>query len=105
MRDARGQPEGAMYSEEHSIHAGRSQLRELSLFSGAGGGLLGSKLLGWRTVGYVEFNTYCQNVIKARIRDGLLDNAPIFGDIHEFIREGHAEAYAGNVEVISGGFP
>ena len=29
-------------------------MRELSLFSGAGGGLLGTKLLGWQTVGYME---------------------------------------------------
>ena len=31
-------------------------MNELSLFAGAGGGLLGSKLLGWRCVGYVENN-------------------------------------------------
>jgi len=29
---------------------------ELSLFSGAGGGLLGTKLLGWICIGYVEIN-------------------------------------------------
>ena len=31
-------------------------MNELSLFSGAGVGLLGSLLLGWNTIGYVEFN-------------------------------------------------
>ena len=56
-------------------------MRELSLFSGAGGGLLGTKLLGWQTVGYVEFNEYCQKVLKQRILDGIFDEAPIFGDI------------------------
>ena len=81
------------------------QLRELSLFSGAGGGLLGSKLLGWKAVGYVEFNKYCQQVLEARIREGYLDEAPIFGDIRQFIEEGYAEAYAGHVDVISAGFP
>ena len=81
------------------------QLRELSLFSGAGGGLLGGKLLGWRTIGYVEFNEYCQQVLQARIRDGFLDDAPIFGDIREFNEGGHAEAYAGYVDILSAGFP
>lgn len=80
-------------------------VRELSLFSGAGGGLLGTKLLGFRHVGYVEWNEYCQQVIAARIRDGNLDGAPIFGDIDTFISEGYADAYKGMVDVVSGGFP
>ena len=56
-------------------------MRELSLFSGAGGGLLGTKLLGWEHCGYVEFNEYCQKVIKARIKDGILEDAPLFTDV------------------------
>jgi len=56
-------------------------MNELSLFTGAGGGLLGSILLGWRTVGYVEWDDYCQQVLSQRIHDGLLHEAPIFGDI------------------------
>jgi len=80
-------------------------MRELSLFSGAGGGLLGSKLLGWKTIGYVEFNDYCQRVIAQRIKDGIFDDAPIFGDIRAFIREGYAAVYQGMVDVITAGFP
>ncbi len=80
-------------------------MRELSLFSGAGGGLLGSKLLGWKRIGYVEFNDYCQRVIKARIEDGILDKAPIFGDIRTFICEGYAASYTGLVDVLTAGFP
>jgi DNA (cytosine-5)-methyltransferase 1 len=80
-------------------------MRELSLFSGAGGGLLGSLLLGWEPIGYVEFNSYCQQVIAQRIADGILPNAPIFGDIRTFVSEGYAAAYTGLVDVISGGFP
>jgi len=79
-------------------------MHELSLFTGAGGGLLGSHLLGWSSVGYVEFNDYCQRVIRQRIIDGILPNAPIFGDIRTFISEGYAEAYQGMVDVITGGF-
>jgi DNA (cytosine-5)-methyltransferase 1 len=66
------------------------KLRELSLFSGAGGGLLGSKLLGFQCIGYVEWDAYCQAVIKARQADGLLDVAPVFGDVREFVRSGVA---------------
>jgi len=80
-------------------------MRELSLFTGAGGGLLGTLLLGWRTVGYVEVNTYCQQVIAARIKDGFLPEAPIFSDVRAFIREGYAKAYQGMVDVITAGFP
>ena len=80
-------------------------MRELSLFSGAGGGLLGTKLLGWEPIGYVEWDDYCQRVIAARIRDGYLPNAPIFGDIKAFIDSGCAELYRGITDVISAGFP
>ena len=31
-------------------------MNELSLFTGAGGGLLGTHLLGWKPVGYVEYD-------------------------------------------------
>ena len=80
-------------------------MKELSLFSGAGGGLLGTKLLGWEHCGYVEFNDYCQRVIAQRIDDGFLDEAPIFSDIKAFISDGYADAYKGMVDVVTGGFP
>lgn len=80
-------------------------MRELSLFSGAGGGLLGTKLLGWKAAGYVEFNSYCQKVLAQRIKDGYLDEAPIFSDIRAFNSEGYAESYKGMVDVITAGFP
>lgn len=80
-------------------------MNELSLFTGAGGGLLGTKLLGWKHIGYVEKEPYCQRIIAQRIRDGLLDDAPIFSDIRTFISEGYAERYRGVVDVISAGFP
>jgi DNA (cytosine-5)-methyltransferase 1 len=80
-------------------------MRELSLFTGTGGGILGSKLLGWTTVGYVEWEPYCQRVIRQRIEDGIFDNAPIFGDIRAFNGEGYAESYKGVVDIVTGGFP
>ena len=80
-------------------------MNELSLFSGVGGGLLGSKLLGWRCIGYVEKDEYCQRVIQQRIRDEILDDAPIFTEIGTFIEDGYAAAYKGMVDVITAGFP
>lgn len=80
-------------------------MNELSLFTGAGGGLLGTHLLGWNPIGYVEFNDYCQRVIRARIDDGILPNAPIFGDVRAFIDHGYAASYQGLVDCVTGGFP
>lgn len=67
------------------------ELRELSLFTGAGGGIYGSKILGWKTLGYVEINRYCQAVIAQRIIDGIFDKAPIFTDVRLFINLGYAK--------------
>lgn len=80
-------------------------MNELSLFSGAGGGLLGTKLLGWNHIGYVEYNEYCQQVIAQRIKDGFLNEAPIFTDVREFIQSGAARQYRGFADVVTAGFP
>ena len=80
-------------------------MRSLSLFTGAGGGLLGTLLLGWTHVGYVEYDNHCQKNIAQRIRDGILDAAPIYGDIRAFIDAGYAASYTGMVDVITAGFP
>ncbi len=81
----------------------RSQesLRELGLFAGAGGGLLASRLLGWRTVCAVEIEPYCQRVLAQRQRDGHLEPFPIWDDIRTF----DGRPWAGSVDVVSGGFP
>jgi len=77
------------------------QLRELALFAGAGGGILGGILLGWRTVCAVEIDAYCRRVLLARQRDGILEPFPIWDDVRTF--DGHQ--WRGKVDVISGGFP
>ena len=80
--------------------------RYLSLFSGGMGGDLGMQhLVGMECVGYVEWEEYCQKLIRQRQEDGLIDRAPIFGDIRAFISEGYAASYQGLVDVITGGFP
>ena len=78
-------------------------MNELSLFSGYGGFNLGFQLAGLkvRTVGYVEWEKYPQEIIKARIRDGYLDDAPIFADIRSF----DGTQYRGLVDIVTAGFP
>lgn len=76
-------------------------LRELALFAGAGGGILGGQLLGWRTVCAVECNPYAASVLCARQNDGLLPPFPIWDDVCTF--DGHP--WRGIVDVVSGGFP
>ena len=76
-------------------------MRELSLFSGAGGGLLGTRLLGWEPVCYVERDPYCQKVLRARMADGALHTAPIFDDVRTF----DALPWRGRVDVVTAGFP
>jgi len=83
-------------------HGMDTRPRELSLFSGAGGGLLATKhLLGWRTVCYVEIDKYCQQVLQARIRDGVLDDAPIWDDVRTF----DGRPWRGCVDIVTGGDP
>lgn len=79
-------------------------MRELSLFTGMGGGIYGSMILGWETVAYVEQDEYCQKVIAQRIQDGWFDNGEIYGDIAEFNRTDAAK-YAGQIDILTGGFP
>ena len=78
-------------------------INELSLFSGYGGLTLGLRLAGLktRTVGYVESEPWCQALIQQRIKDGVLDDAPIWPDIRTF--DGHQ--CRGVVDLITGGFP
>jgi len=76
-------------------------MRELALFAGAGGGLLASRLLGWRPVCAVEIDSYCQQRMLDRQRDGCLPRFPVWDDVCTF--DGYP--WRGHVDVISGGFP
>lgn len=76
-------------------------MNELALFAGAGGGILGGKLLGWRTVCAVEWEPYPASVLCARQNDGLLPPFPIWDDVQTF----DGKPWRGIVDVVSGGFP
>lgn len=76
-------------------------LNELALFAGAGGGILGGLLLGWRTVCAVELDPFARAVLLARQRDGILERFPVWDDVRTF----DGRPWRGHVDVISGGFP
>jgi len=76
-------------------------VNELALFAGAGGGILGGHLLGWKTVCAVEIEDYPRRVLLARQRDGILPRFPIWDDIKTF----DGNPWRGKVDVVSGGFP
>jgi DNA (cytosine-5)-methyltransferase 1 len=76
-------------------------MNELALFAGAGGGILGGKLLGWQTVCAVEYDEYARNVLCARQDDGSLPAFPIWDDVRTF----DGKPWRGLVDIITGGFP
>jgi DNA (cytosine-5)-methyltransferase 1 len=76
-------------------------VNELALFAGAGGGILGGHLLGWRCVCAVEYNAYARSVLLARQNDGTLPPFPIWDDVRTF----DGRPWRGVVDVVSGGFP
>ncbi len=86
---------------EISLRHRGGQLNELALFAGAGGGILGGQLLGWRTVCAVEWEPYPASVLCARQNEGLLPHFPIWDDVQTF----DGKPWRGIVDVISGGFP
>ncbi|QNK65749.1 DNA cytosine methyltransferase [Variovorax sp. PAMC26660] len=76
-------------------------MNELALFAGAGGGILGGHLLGWRTVCAVERDAYAAQVLISRQNDGALRPFPVWADVCSF----DGRPWRGIVDVISGGFP
>lgn len=79
----------------------KEQLNELALFAGAGGGILGGHILGFRTVCAVEINHYSACVLAMRQNDGVLPVFPIWDDIKTF----DGSVWRGRVDLVSGGFP
>ena len=76
-------------------------LNELALFAGAGGGILGGLLCGFRTVCAVEWDDHARRCLAARQDDGCLHPFPIWDDVQTF----DGKPWRGLVDVVSGGFP
>jgi len=79
----------------------KSTLNELALFAGAGGGILGGLLCGFRTVCAVEINDYARRVLMARQDDGCLEPFPVWDDVTTF----DGKPWRGVVDIVTGGFP
>lgn len=79
----------------------KQRFNELALFAGAGGGILGGHLLGWRTVCAVERDAYAAGILVQRQNDGILAPFPIWDDVCTF----DGRPWRGIVDVVSGGFP
>jgi DNA (cytosine-5)-methyltransferase 1 len=76
----------------------------LALCAGAGAIELGLQLaLGerYRTVGYVERDTYAAATLVARMADQALDRAPVWDDVTTF----DGRPWRGRVDLVSAGFP
>lgn len=79
----------------------RTLLNELALFAGGGGGILGSTLIGWRTVCAVEIDPKARDVLIRRQKEGHISAFPIWDDVCTF----DGEPWQRTIDVITGGFP
>ena len=88
------------------------ELYTLHLFAGAGGGILADILLGHKTIGAIEIEPYCREVLLDRQSEGMLPRFPIWDDVRSF-RQDNPETieYIKRLQgireklCISGGFP
>ena len=76
-------------------------LRELALFAGVGGSILGGKLCGWDPVCAVEYDAFRIGILLARQNDGSLPPFPVWDDVRTF----DGVPWRGTVDVVSAGFP
>lgn len=76
-------------------------VNELALFAGVGGGILGDKLLGWKTVCAVEVTPFRARRLMQRQNEGHLPPFPVWDDVCTF----DGRPWCGVVDVVSGGFP
>jgi len=96
MRQALGSP-------RHEPQPQRGAVDVLSLCSGIGGLDIGLKraVPEARVVGYVEGEPACQEILLARMAGGLLDRAPVYGNLTSF----DGRPWRGLVDCVVGGFP
>ena len=77
--------------------------RIMSLCSGVGGIELGFKLAvpSSRAICYIENEAFACGILKARMQDKILDQAPIWTDLRTF----NGKPWRGKVDCLTGGYP
>lgn len=73
-------------------------MNELAIFPGAGGGLLATGLIGWRTVCAIEPGPHNAGLLAQRQNDGILPPFPIWSELNKFA----GLPWRGAVDVVSG---
>ena len=75
----------------------------MSLCSGVGGIELGFKLAvpSCRAICYIENEAFACGILKARMQDKILDQAPIWTDLRTF----DGKPWRGKVDCLTGGYP
>jgi hypothetical protein len=93
---ARGNEEFLVKRENHLTWYDRDSMNHASLFSGIGGFDLAAEWMGWTNLFNCEWEEFPRQVLKHHF-----PNAIQYGDIKEL----DATAYAGRVDILTGGFP
>ena len=78
-----------------------SNIKELHLFAGIGGGIYGGMMLGHKCCAGVEIDSYAKNVLVQRQKDGWMEEFPIYDDITKL----NGEEFKGTFDILCGGFP
>lgn len=81
--------------------ANDSDIKELHLFAGIGGGIYGGIMLGHKCCAGVEIDTYAKSVLLQRQKDGWMEEFPIFDDITQI----SGADFKGTFDILCGGFP
>jgi len=76
-------------------------VNELALFTGIGGGILGTHIIGINTVCAVERDEHCRYVLTKRQNERNIPPFPIWDDVCTFA----GTRWRGTIDIISGGFP
>ena len=92
----RGDVYGRLHGAGYDAQAQPYTMRHGSLFSGIGGFDLAAKWMGWDNVFHVEQDAFCRQILSHHFPKS---------EPHEDIETFNAAAYAGRVDIISGGFP
>jgi DNA (cytosine-5)-methyltransferase 1 len=76
-------------------------MKELSLFTGVGGGILGTNQIGLTPVCGVEIDPYCRDILKIRQDEGTIPKFPIYDDVKKF----DGDQWSDHTDIVTGGFP